>query len=277
MPARVDAAVLGPGVLRRVEDVDGAAGDADVLVGVVEDAAERRQAQQGAALGVGAAVAAADVEDPAVAGDREAVRLAAGGEAGGRRAGADQLRGPVVGVDRRLAVTADEAGGPLEGAEQVLLEVGLGVADSDAAHAGVEGAAAAVVAAPRDRLVGTADGGAVAGRRADGAGSGRRCGPDPSGASSHVYQRSLRLHWSGRSRVEGCTRSPGDDRLRDAVVGVLFGRAPIRPLTKLEPGSTVAVEPMPRKPLPPSTKAWSAASPAESSTSPATLTKTSDW
>ena len=38
--------------------------------------------EQRAALGVGAAVAAADVEHPAVVGDRDAVRLAAGGQAG---------------------------------------------------------------------------------------------------------------------------------------------------------------------------------------------------
>ena len=58
-----------------------------------------------AALSVGAAVAAADVHDPAVVGDREAVRLAAGGEAGGRRAGA---RAIVVGAIalRRVAIVA---------------------------------------------------------------------------------------------------------------------------------------------------------------------------
>jgi len=42
-------------------------------------------------------------------------------------------------------------------------------------------------------------------------------------------------------------------------------------------GSTATVEPMPRNPLPPSTKPCSAAAPAESNTSPATLTNTSAW
>ena len=95
-----------------------------------------------------------------------------------------ELGAAVVGVDRRLAVAAHEAGGPLERAEQVLAEVVLGVGGLDAAHAGVEGAAAAVVAAPRDRVIGAADGRAVAGRRVDARGSARRCGPCPSGGVS---------------------------------------------------------------------------------------------
>ena len=126
-----------------------------------------RLADHLAAVGVGAAVGAADVDRPAVVGQRHAVRLAAVGQVAG--GGADQALGRVVGHDRGLAAAADEARGPLDRAQQVLLEVRLAVAGGRPAHAGVEGTTALVVAAPGDRPVGAARGGAVAGGRADGA------------------------------------------------------------------------------------------------------------
>ena len=71
-----DPAVDGPVRGRGVPDVDVAAADADVAVGEVEDAAGRPGADHLPALRVGAAVGAADVEDPAVGRGRDAVRLA---------------------------------------------------------------------------------------------------------------------------------------------------------------------------------------------------------
>ncbi len=160
-----DAAVLDARVLRRVEDVHAAAAHADVRVRVVEDAAERRQVEQVAALeSVRQSPRPMYMTQPLEAIVRPcdsplvARPVAVGPDA-------DELGGLVVGVDGRLAVAAHEAGGPLERSEQVLLEVRLGVRRLDTAHAGVEGAAVAVVATPGDRPVGAADGRAVAGRR----------------------------------------------------------------------------------------------------------------
>ena len=143
--------------------MDRAAADADVAVGEVQDARRGGLADHLAALGVRAAVRAADVEHPAVGRGRDAVRLTAVGQVAA--GGVDHARGRVVGQDRGLAAAADEARGPLDRAQQVLLEVGLAVAGGRAAEAGVEGAAARVVAAPGDRPVGATRGGAVAGRR----------------------------------------------------------------------------------------------------------------
>src|SRR5690606_32537674 len=106
-------------------------------------------------------VGAADVEDPAVGSDREAVRLTAVLEIAARRA--DDPLALVVGRDRGLAAAADHARRPLDGAQQVRPEVRLVEAGGGAAHAGVEGAAALEVAAPGDRVVGAADVRAVTG------------------------------------------------------------------------------------------------------------------
>ena len=209
-----DAAVDGPVGGRGVPDVDVAAADADVAVGEVEDAAGRPGADHLPALRVGAAVGAADVEDPAVGRGGDAVRLAGMRHVAGRAV--DQALAAVVGGDGRLAAGADHAGAPLDRAEQVGAEVGLVVAGRGAAHAGVEGAAALEVAAPRDRPVGAADVGAVAGRRVRARGSGRRCGPG---------------RWAGSAtrtrRPDGSTRAGGPRRRVHAVADLddLLGRA----------------------------------------------------
>ena len=154
--AAVDSAV-GRG---RIPDVDVAAADADVAVGEVEDPGARGLPDHRAALGVGPAVGAADVDRPAVGRQRDAVGLAGVREVA---AGAvDQPLAGVVGRDRRLAAAAHEAGAPLDRAQQMGAEVGLGVRGRGAAHAGVEGAAALEVATPGDRPVGAAGGRAVA-------------------------------------------------------------------------------------------------------------------
>ena len=162
-PGEGGAAVHGAVVLGRVEDVDVAAADADVRVGEVEDPRGRAgQAGDLAALCVRAAVAAADVDHPAVRRDGQPVRLAAVGQVAGR--GIDQALALVVRGDRRLAVRAHEARGPLDRAEQVLLDLGLRVAAGGPAHRRVERAPALEVATPGDRVVGAADVGAVTGR-----------------------------------------------------------------------------------------------------------------
>ena len=129
----------------------------------VEDPPGRAgQAGDLAALGVGAAVAAADVDHPAVRGDGEAVRLARVGEVAARAV--DEALALVVRGDRRLAVGADEPRRPLDRAEQVVLDLRLRVAAGGPAHRGVERAPALEVATPGDRVVGAADVGAVTGR-----------------------------------------------------------------------------------------------------------------
>ncbi len=152
--------------------MDRAAADADVAVGEVEDAGARGLADHGAALGVRAAVRAADVEHPAVGRRRDAVRLAGVRQVVARAVG--QARARVVGRDRRLAAATDEARGPLDAAQQVLAQVVLGVCGRGAAHAGVEAAATLEVTAPGDRRVGAARGRAVAGRGAGRAVAGER-------------------------------------------------------------------------------------------------------
>ena len=172
MPASVTPLLTVPLGGRGVPDVDVPAADADVAVGEVEDAAGRPGADHLPALRVGAAVGAADVEDPAVGRGGDAVRLAGVRHVAGRAV--DQALAAVVGGDGGLAAGADHAGAPLDRAEQVGAEVGLVVARRGPAHAGVEGAAALEVAAPRDRPVGAADVGAVAGGGVRGAVAGDR-------------------------------------------------------------------------------------------------------
>ena len=143
------AAVDGPVEGLRVPHVNVAAADADVRVGVVEDPAQGRQARPARrARRRSPAVAAADVDHPAVRRDRQPVRLAAGGEAGLDRPAADHAGPTVVGVDRRLAVAAHEPGRPLDRAQQVGAEACLAVTVRRAAHAGEERPPAADVAAP---------------------------------------------------------------------------------------------------------------------------------
>ena len=127
-------------LLLGVPDVHGAAALADVRVRVVVDVVAV------------AAVRAADVDDPAVRRDREAVRLARLVEGGGRAVVLGQLGGRVERVDRGLAVAAHEAGGPLDGPAEVVLH-GLVVAVHGAAETRVDGAAALEVAAPGERPV----------------------------------------------------------------------------------------------------------------------------
>ena len=128
----------------------------------VEDPRGRAgQAGDLAALRVGAAIAAADVDHPAVRGDGETVRLARVREVAARAV--DEALALVVRGDRGLAVGADQARRPLDRAQQVLLDLVLGVAAGGPAHGGVEGAPALEVATPGDRVVGAADVGAVTG------------------------------------------------------------------------------------------------------------------
>ena len=199
--------------------MDVAAADADVLVRVVEDAAQRRQVDERAALGVGPAVAAADVDHPAVGRDRDAVRLAAGGEAGLDRPAGHDAGAAVVGVDRRLAVAAHHAGRPLDGAEQVRLEL-LGVAVRGPAHAGEEGPPAADVAAPRDRVVGAAGRRPVTGRvgqrapardRVDGAGR-PRLPAVPDVRAVELERQVARRGMHAVADLEGPRRRPGRAR-----------------------------------------------------------------
>ncbi len=94
----------------------------------------------------------ANVEDLAVGGDGQAVRLADLVELT-RLVRRGQPLGHIVRRDGRLAVTADQAGRPLDGAAEVALELLVaGVARLGATHAGVERPAAVVVTAPRDRV-----------------------------------------------------------------------------------------------------------------------------
>src|SRR5688572_32524478 len=57
----------------------------------------------------------ADVDHPSVGRDGDAVRLAAGGEPGLDRPAGDHAGAAVVGVDRRLAVAAQQTRRPLDG------------------------------------------------------------------------------------------------------------------------------------------------------------------
>src|SRR5699024_2686885 len=60
--------------------------------------------------------------------------------------------GLVVRADGGLAFGAHHTGGPLNGTEQVAAEVVLTVTLGRAAHSGVEGPAAVVIPAPRNRM-----------------------------------------------------------------------------------------------------------------------------
>ncbi len=237
------AAVLGAVVGGRIPHVDVAAAEPDVRVRVVEHARLRRLADQRAALGVSAAVAAADVDDPAVRSDRQAVRLARRLQPGRDGAAADHAGRLVVAGDRRLAAGAHGAVGPLDRAEQVTLEGVVAVARLRAAHAGVEGAAAEVVATPGDRGVGVGDVGAVAGRRVgradardgvDGAGRPRRpLVPDVRAGPFERQVARRRMHAvadlddrvAGRRRARG-GRARADQAVEEGDAGLdLGGRA----------------------------------------------------
>src|SRR5690606_28721935 len=133
-----------------------AAADADVRVGEVEDAAGRAvEAGDLAARLVRAAIAAADVDDPAVGSDRQAVGLTGVLEVA--RGAVDQALALVVLGHGRLAVGADETGGPLDRAEQVVLNLGHVEDTGGLAEGGVEGAAALEVVTPGELVVGARD------------------------------------------------------------------------------------------------------------------------
>ncbi len=206
-----------------IPDVDVAAADADVAVREVEDAWRGPGADHGAALRVGPAVAAADVDRPAVGRHRDAVRLAGVREVAARPV--DEALALVVGRDRRLAAGADHARAPLDRAEQVGAEVGLPVAGGRPAHAGVEGAPALEVAAPGDRPVGATDGGAVAGggvrgvvardgvhlagRAASATGTRRRCAATRAGGPWSRDGRGRRPRRPAGSCRSGCPQPAG--------------------------------------------------------------------
>ena len=83
----------------------------------------------------------------------------------------------------------------------------------------------------------------------------------PVGRVCQRYQTSVRLSSSGRSRVDGCTRSPASSVRVVAPVGLAgSGRAPISSSNSALPGSLSAAVPMPTKPPPPSMKSASARS-----------------
>lgn len=101
---------------------------------------------------IGVRAAATDVEHPPVGGGDQPVRLA-------DLVGLARLVGPgdafrlVVGVDGGLAVGPHQPGRPQQRATQMVAEVGFAVGVRGAAHPGVEGTPAVVVAAPGDRVV----------------------------------------------------------------------------------------------------------------------------
>ena len=156
----VERGVAARGVeRRRVVDVDPVVGgearvDRDRLQAVLVVAVD---GQVGGDLGVAVRVRVADravargVEDTAVGEHGEADRLAGLGGGLGER---DALE---AAPDRAAALALDELGGPLDPAEQVLAELGLGVGLVGVAAARVPRAAAVVGVAPRGRVVGAVD------------------------------------------------------------------------------------------------------------------------
>ena len=217
-------------------------------------------AEQRAARGVGAAVAAADVEHPAVRRDHEAVRLAAGGEARSSRARRRRAAALVVRVDRRLAVGARHAGGPLDRAEQVR-------PDLRPRRSSPRSGPCRCRRSGRPGSRGTRRSGDRCRRRRcrrrparSARGSGRRCGRCPSGASASGTRRRSGSSISGRSRVAGCTRSPATTVCSVvapglAAIGPRADQAVEERRRRARPRRSV---PMPTKPPPFSMKSCSA-------------------
>ena len=258
-----DAAVHRPGRLAGIPDVDAAAADARRSRSAWSRMrASAGIAEQRAALGVGAAVAAADVDDPAVGRHDEAVRLAAVGEAVST-APPLTIRSPGSWRDRGLAVAAQQAGGPLDRAEQVVL-------DARPRRSSRRCGPCRCRTSGPSRCPGTRRSGGrcrrcrCRRRRAPLArGSAATVWTLPVGRVCHVYQASDRFQRRAGGRAStGWTRSPAATvcSLVRRRAARRSGRAPISWSKNGDAGLGLRGLPMPRKPPPPSTYASTAAS-----------------